>query len=103
MFKFLRLFFCFCYISLIVADVPILSLGSGLLERLACVGQVGCRLCRSLRLVVLNGGLDGVLGQEGAVKLNGWQAEFVGNLSVLNLSSFIHYSKGQNRLVHRSV
>lgn len=67
-----------------------LSLGSSLLEGLGGVRQVRGSGGWSFRFVVLDSGFDGVFGEKRAVKLDGWEAQFVGNLCVLNLSGFLH-------------
>jgi len=42
-------------------------------------------ICRSLDFIVVEGGLDGVLGQHGAVEFNRRQAQFLGNVRVPHL------------------
>lgn len=43
----------------------------------------------ALRPVVVDSRLDGILGQHGAVQLDGWQAEFLGDLGVLDLGGLV--------------
>lgn len=45
--------------------------------------------CLALGPVVLDGRLDGILSEHGAVKLDGWKAELLSNLGVLDLGSFV--------------
>ena len=54
----------------------------------ACVCVCFCSLCfgsLALHFVVVDGRLDGVLGEHGAVQLDRWQAELLGYVGVLDL------------------
>lgn len=63
-----------------------------------CLGR-GSGSSRTLALVVVDGRLDGILSEHGAVKLDGGQAEFLGDLSVLDGASVLE-SHSSDTLCH---
>lgn len=74
----------------------IYHLGSGRLRSRLCLWHLQLSATevrglgmRVLGVVVGNGGLDGILGKHRAVQFHGWQAELLGNLSVLNFRGLV--------------